>query len=53
MNSLFHWIIVALGFGVMAFGLIGFFRGLSLPSNTEEHRSNDKGDNWRPWYGWL
>jgi hypothetical protein len=47
MNSIFQWVIVALGFGIIAFGLISFFRGFSLPPNTEEHRSHGKGDNWR------
>jgi hypothetical protein len=47
MDSIFQWIVLAFGFGVIAFGLIGFFRGFSLPPNTEEHRAHGKGDNWR------
>jgi hypothetical protein len=47
MDSIFHWIILALGIGIIAFGLIGFFRGLSLPPNTPEHRAHGKGDSWR------
>jgi hypothetical protein len=47
MDNIFHWIVLALGVGIIAFGLIGFFRGLSLPPNTPEHRAHGKGDNWR------
>jgi hypothetical protein len=46
MDNIFHWIVLALGVGIIAFGLIGFFRGLSLPPNTPEHRAHGKGDNW-------
>jgi hypothetical protein len=42
-----QWIGLAFGIGVIAFGTIGFFRGLSLPPNTPEHRAHGKGDNWR------
>jgi hypothetical protein len=47
MDNIFHWIVLALGVGIIAFGLIGFFRGLSLPPNTPEHRARGKDDNWR------
>ena len=47
MDNIFHWIFVALGFGIMAWGMTAFFRGLSLPPNSPEHRSHDKGENWR------
>ena len=47
MDNIFHWIVLALGGGIIAFGLIGFFRGLSLPPNTPEHRAHGKGDHWR------
>jgi hypothetical protein len=46
MDSLFHWIFVALGIGIVALGMAAFFRGLSLPPNSPEHRSHGKGDNW-------
>jgi hypothetical protein len=42
-----QWIAVALGIGFIAFGVIGFFRGFSLPPNAPEHRAHGKGDNWR------
>jgi hypothetical protein len=42
MTSIFQWIGLAIGFGVF-----GFFRGLSLPPSTPEHRAHGKGDNWR------
>ena len=38
---------LAFGIGVIAFGLYGFFRGLSLRPNPPEHRAHGKGDNWR------
>jgi hypothetical protein len=39
---------VGLGLGVMALGLTGFFRGLSLPPNAPEHRSQGiKAEDWR------
>jgi len=31
MANVLRWIGVALGIGVIAFGVMGFFRGLSLP----------------------
>jgi hypothetical protein len=33
--------------GLIAFGVMGFFRGLSLPPNTPRHRSHGKGENCR------
>jgi hypothetical protein len=47
MANVLQWIGVALGVGVISFGVIGFFRSLSLPPNTAEHRAHGKGDNWR------
>ncbi len=47
MTSVYHWIGVAAGVGVIALGLIAFFRGLSLPPNEPDHRARGKGDNWR------
>jgi hypothetical protein len=47
MASVLQWIGLAFGIGVIAFGVMGFFRGLSLPPNTPEHRAHGKGDNWR------
>jgi hypothetical protein len=44
MGSIFHYICVALAIGAIAFGMFGFYRGLSLPAN--EHRAPGKGDNW-------
>jgi hypothetical protein len=46
MDDIVRWIVAACGIGVLAFGLVGFFRGLSLPPNAPEHRSHGKGDNW-------
>jgi len=45
--NVLQWIGLAFGVGVIAFGVMGFFRGLSLPANTPEHRAHGKGDNWR------
>jgi hypothetical protein len=47
MADVLQWIGLAFGIGVIAFGVIGFFRDLSLPPNTSEHRAHGKGDNWR------
>lgn len=47
MTVFFQWIGLALGFGLVAFGVFGFFRGLSLPPNSPEHRAYGKGDSWR------
>lgn len=47
MADILQWIVVAFGIGILAFSLTGFFRGLSLPPNSSEHRSHGKGDNWR------
>jgi len=47
MADILRWIGVALGAGVIALGIAGFFRGLSLPPNAPEHRSRGKGDRWR------
>ena len=47
MDDIFQWVVAASAVGVIAFGMIGFFRGLSLPPNTPEHRAHGKGDNWR------
>jgi hypothetical protein len=47
MASILQWVGLAFGMGLTAFGVMGFFRGLSLPPNTPEHRSHGKGENWR------
>ena len=47
MANVLQWLGVAFGLGVIALGLIGFFRGFSLPPNSPEHRSHGKGENWR------
>jgi hypothetical protein len=48
MSEIIHWIIVSGCFGLVAFGLAGFFRGLSLPAN--EHRVSGRGkDLYRDW----
>jgi hypothetical protein len=48
MDDIFQWIILALGVGIIAFAMIGFFRGFSLPPNPPEHRAHGgKGENWR------
>jgi hypothetical protein len=46
MADILHWMGLAFGIAVIAFGVTGFFRGLSLPPNSPEHRSHGKGDNW-------
>jgi hypothetical protein len=47
MADILQWIALALGAGVIALGIAGFFRGFSLTPNTPEHRSRGKGDRWR------
>jgi hypothetical protein len=47
MDNIFQWIFMALGIGIVALGMTAFFRRLSLPPNSPEHRSHGKGDNWR------
>ena len=47
MADILEWIVMVCGVGVVTFGLLGFFHGLSLPPNPEEHRAHGKGDNWR------
>jgi hypothetical protein len=47
MASVLQCVGLAFGMGLIAFGVMGFFRGLSLPPNTPEHRSHGKGENWR------
>jgi hypothetical protein len=45
--SVFHYIGLAFGIAVVALGVTAFYRGLSLPPNTPEHRAHGKGDSWR------
>jgi len=48
MANVWQWLGVGFGLGVIARGVIGFFRGLSLPPNAPEHRAHGgKGENWR------
>jgi hypothetical protein len=47
MAGVLQWIGLAFGMGLIAFGVMGFFRGLSLPPNTPRHRSHGKGENCR------
>jgi hypothetical protein len=47
MANVLQWLGVGFGLGVIALGLTGFFRGLSLPPNSPEQRSHGKGENWR------
>jgi hypothetical protein len=47
MASVLQWVGLAFGMGLIALGVMGFFRGLSLPPNTPGHRSHGKGENWR------
>ena len=47
MADVLQWIGFAFGGSVIAFGMMGFIRGLSLPPKTPEHRAHGKGDNWR------
>ena len=47
MADVLQWMGVAFGLGIIAFGVSGFFRGLSLPPNTPEQRVHDRTDYWR------
>ena len=47
MANFFQWIGLALGIGVVGLVMFGFYRGLSLPPNSPEHRAHGKGDSWR------
>ena len=47
MADVLQWIGLAFGIAVIGFGVMGFYRGLSLPPNSPEHRAHGKGDNWR------
>jgi hypothetical protein len=47
MANVLQWIGLAFGVGLIALGVMAFFRGLSLPPNSPEHRAHGKGDNWR------
>ena len=47
MVNFFQWIGLLSGLGLVALGVVGFFRGLSLPPNSPEHRAHGKGDSWR------
>jgi hypothetical protein len=47
MANVWQWLGVGFGLGVIALGLAGFFRGLSLPPNPPEHRAQEgKGRYW-------
>ena len=45
MANILQWIGLPFGIAVIAFGVMGFFRGLSLPPNAPEHRAYGKADN--------
>jgi hypothetical protein len=47
MTSFFQWISLAIAASLVGLGVFAFFRGLSLPPNTPEHRAHGKGDSWR------
>ena len=47
MTSFFQWIGLAIAAGLVGLGVFAFFRGLSLPPNTPEHRAHGKDDSWR------
>jgi hypothetical protein len=47
MDNSLQWIELVFVVGILALGVRAFFRGLSLPPNTPEHRAHGKGDNWR------
>jgi hypothetical protein len=47
MANVLQWIGLAFGVGLIALGVMAFFRGLSLPPNSPAHRAHGKGDNWR------
>jgi hypothetical protein len=42
MANVLQWIGLAFGTGVIALGIYGFFRGLSLPANAPEHRAHGR-----------
>jgi hypothetical protein len=46
MGNVLQWVVLAFGTGVIALGVYGFFRGLSLPPNAPEHRAAGNGDSW-------
>jgi hypothetical protein len=47
MAIFFQWVGLAFGLGVVGLGVFSFYRGLSLPPNSPEHRAHGKGDSWR------
>ena len=47
MDNILHWIGMAGAIGFIAFCVIGFIRGLALPPNASDHRSQVKNDFWR------
>jgi len=48
MANVLQWLGVGFGLGVIVLGVAGFFRGLSLPPNSPEHRTHfGKGEDWR------
>ena len=47
MANFFQCLGLAFGTAVIALGVAAFYRGLSLPPNTPEHRAHGKGDSWR------
>jgi hypothetical protein len=48
MASVWQWLGVGFGLGIIALGLSGFFRGLSLPPNPPEQRAQEgKERYWR------
>jgi hypothetical protein len=47
MTSFLHWMVLAMAAGLVGLGGFAFFRGLSLPPNSPEHRAQDKDETWR------
>jgi hypothetical protein len=53
MTNFFQWIGLAIAAGLVGLGVFAFFRGLSLPPNTPEHRAHGKDDTWPICCGWF
>jgi len=49
MTNMLHWIGVALALAVVAFALVGFWRGLALPPTDPDTRAPERWWSWRWW----
>ena len=48
-HSLLHWIAVARALLIVAFGLVGFWRGLSIKTTDPANRPSEGFWRWSPW----